>query len=103
MLVLLLTETKPNFRNMSNLYFVSVLIILVTSRQNIILIAFIKDARSIYLYPYSRSQRMQYVKYTKKITLQKDLQNCVTNNVFLDKTKNTQQQPNKTSNIKTLA
>jgi len=35
-----------------------------------------------------------------KLTLQRELQNVVTNNVFLDKT---QQQQNKKSNIKTLA
>ena len=35
-----------------------------------------------------------------KLTLQKELQNFVTNNVFLDKK---QQQQNKRSNIKTLA
>jgi len=38
-----------------------------------------------------------------KLTLQKALQNCVTNNMFLDKKVKTQQQQNKKSNIKTLA
>ena len=45
-----------------------------------------KDARSVSLYPYNRSQIVQYCKYTKKtITLQKELQNFVINNVLLDK------------------
>jgi len=38
-----------------------------------------------------------------KLTLQKKLQNCVTNNVFLDKKVKAQQQQNKKSNIKPLA
>jgi len=38
-----------------------------------------------------------------KLTLQKELQTFVTNNVFLDKKVITQQQQNKKSNIKTLA
>ena len=46
---------------------------------------------------------MQYVKYTKNLTLQKELQTFVTNNVILDKPVKTQQQQNKKSNMKTLA
>jgi len=38
-----------------------------------------------------------------KLTLQKELQTFVTNNVFLDKQVKTKQQQNKKSNIKTLA
>jgi len=38
-----------------------------------------------------------------KLTLPKDLQNIVTNNVFMDKKVKTQQQQNKKSNLKTLA
>jgi len=38
-----------------------------------------------------------------KLTVQKKFQNCVTNNVFLNKKVNTQQQQNKISNIKTVA
>jgi len=38
-----------------------------------------------------------------KLTLDKELQSLVTNNVFLDKKVKTQPQQNKTSNIKTLA
>ena len=37
-----------------------------------------------------------------KLTLYKDLQTFVTNNVFLDKKVKTQEQQNKKSNIKTL-
>jgi len=40
---------------------------------------------------------------TNKLTLQKKLHNFVTNNVFLDTKEKSQQQQNKTSNIKTLA
>jgi len=39
----------------------------------------------------------------KQLTLQKELQKFVTNNVLLDKKKKTQKQQNKKSNIKTLA
>jgi len=42
----------------------------------------LKDAKSVSLYPYNRSQILQYVKYTKKLTLNKELQNFETNNVF---------------------
>jgi len=38
-----------------------------------------------------------------KLTLQKDLQNCVTNSVFDGQKVKTQQQQNRKSNIKTLA
>jgi len=38
-----------------------------------------------------------------KLLLQRDLQNCVTNNVFMDKKVKTQQQQKRKSNIKTLA
>jgi len=38
-----------------------------------------------------------------KLSLQRDLQNFVTNNVFMDKKVKTQQQQNKKSNTKTLA
>ena len=51
----------------------------------------LKDARSVSLYPYNQSQIF--------LTLQKELQHFVTNNVFLDKTIKTQQQ-NKAYNIK---
>jgi len=34
---------------------------------------FIKDARSVSLYPYNRSQILQYVKYTKKINIAKEI------------------------------
>jgi len=44
-----------------------------------------KDAISVSLYPYNRSQILQYVRYTKKLTLQKELQHFVTNNELLDK------------------
>ena len=44
-----------------------------------------KDARIVSLYPYNQSQILQNVKYNKKLTLQKDLQNFVTNSVFMDK------------------
>ena len=38
---------------------------------------------SVSLYSYTRSEILQYVKYTKILTLQNELQNVVTNNVFL--------------------
>jgi len=50
----------------------------------------IKDDRSVSLNPFNRSQILQYVKCTKKITLHVKFQNVVTNNVLLDKkSKNT--------------
>ena len=71
-----------------------------SNKQTVHKFAF-KDARSVSLYPYNQSQILQQVKYTNKLTLQKELQNVVTNNVFLEKKKH-QQNQNK-SNIKTLA
>jgi len=35
----------------------------------------LKDARSVSLYPYNRSQILQYVKYTKKINIVKGIAN----------------------------
>ena len=35
----------------------------------------IKDARSVSLYPYNRSQILQYVKYTKQINVSKEIAN----------------------------
>ena len=62
-----------------------------------------KDARSISLYPYNRSQIMQYVKYTKSINITKGIAKlCDKKYVFGQKEKN-QQQQNKKSNIKTHA
>jgi len=49
---------------------------------------------SVSLSPYNRSQILQYVKYTKILTLHNKLKNFVTNNVFLDKKVKTQQQQN---------
>ena len=48
---------------------------------------YFKDARSVSLYPYNQSQNWQKFKYgiINKLTLQKDLQNFVTNSVFMDK------------------
>jgi len=53
-----------------------------------------KDAMSVSFSPYNRSQILQYVKYTKILTLHNKLQNFVTNNLFLDKKVKTQQQQN---------
>jgi len=50
----------------------------------------VKDASSVSLYPYLRSQILQYViSKLNKLTLYKELQTFVTNNVFLTKSKNT--------------
>jgi len=38
-------------------------------------IVYIKDARSVSLYPYNQSQILQYVKYTKKINIVKEIAN----------------------------
>ena len=55
-----------------------------------------KDARSVSLYPYTRSQILQYVKYIlNKLTLLKDLQTFVTNKVFVHETVKTQEQQTK--------
>ena len=62
----------------------------------------LKDPSSVSLYPYNRSQKLQYVYVLNALTLQKKLQTVVTNNVFLDKKVKPQQQQNKKSNIKTL-
>jgi len=65
-----------------------------------------KDARSVSLFPYKRSQSFYYIcmlSILNKLTLYKELQTFVTNYVFLDKKVKTQQQQNKKSNIKTLA
>jgi len=45
----------------------------------------IKDARSVSLYPYIRSQILQMLSILNKLTLKKDLQKFVTNKVLLDK------------------
>jgi len=44
------------------------------------------------MYPFNWSQILQYVRLIKKLTLQKKLQNYVTNNVFWGKNKLRQQQ-----------
>ena len=62
-----------------------------------------KDARSASLYPNNRSQILQCAKYTNKLTMQKEMQNFVANNVFWDKKKKTLHQETKNSNIKTIA
>jgi len=43
-----------------------------------------KDARSVSLYAYDRSQISQYVKYTKWINIEKGIEKFVTNNVLLN-------------------
>jgi len=61
-----------------------------------------KGARSVSLYPYNRSQILQYVKYTKYIKITKGIAKlCEKRCVFGQKVK-TQQQQNKKCNIKTL-
>jgi len=56
---------------------------------------------SVTLYPYNQSQTLLSILH--KLTLQNELPNFVTNNVFLDKKVKIQQQPDpKKSNIKTL-
>jgi len=58
----------------------------------------------LYLYTLIISHKFgNMLSILNKLTLQKELQTFVTNNVFLDKKGKTQQQQNKTSNIKTLA
>jgi len=47
--------------------------------------AIFKNARSVSLYPYNRSQLTQKSVLLNKLTLQKELQNCVTKNVFWTK------------------
>ena len=66
----------------------------------------LKDARSVSLRLYTliishKSSNM--LRILNKLTLYKELQTFVTNNVFWDKKVKTQQQQNKKSNIKTLA
>ena len=46
--------------------------------------------------PYNRSQILQYVKYTKKIKLQKELGKNVTITVFLDTKNNNNKTKNQT-------
>jgi len=54
---------------------------------NSILTSFLllKDARSVSLYPYNRSQILQLVKLTKLINIAKGIAKCLINNVFLGK------------------
>ena len=61
-----------------------------------------KDPRSVSLYPYYRSNILQYVTFTKKVTLQKQLLNLWQIMCFWTKKWNTQQQQNKKSNLKPL-
>ena len=55
-----------------------------------------KDARSVYLYPYNRSQILEYVTYTTNINIAKGLQNSVTNNVFSTRLNTTKTKQNQT-------
>ena len=50
---------RYNINNIVCMYFCN------CSNQFIIFVSLIKDARSVSLYPYNRSQILQYVKYTK--------------------------------------
>jgi len=45
----------------------------------------LKDDWSVSVYPYNRSQILQYVRYTKQINIAKGIAKFVTNNVLLDK------------------
>jgi len=59
-----------------------------------IYLSIVKDARSVSLYPYNRSKSCNMFSILNKVTLQKKLQNVLTNNknyVFGQKSKNTQQ------------
>jgi len=58
----------------------------------------------LYLYTLIISHKSyNMLRIQNKLTLFKELQTFVTNNVFLDKKVKTQEQQNKKSNIKTLA
>ena len=61
-----------------------------------------KDARSVSLYPYNRSQICQYVKNTKSVNIEKEMANFLTNKVFLNK-KLKHNNNNTKKNIKPLA
>jgi len=68
----------------------SALIVVHVPLINIIILAqylylLVKDARSVSLYPYNQSQICKMLSKLNELTLQKDLQNIVTNNVFMDK------------------
>jgi len=58
---------------------------------------------SLYLYTLIISHKScKILSILKELTLQKDLQNIVTNKVFFGQKLKTQQQQNKKSNLKTL-
>jgi len=71
-------------------------------QQAIMLKLHIKDARSVSLYSYKRSQILKRVRYTKSINIANGIAKlCDKKCVFRQKVK-TQQQQNKISNIQTL-
>jgi len=57
-----------------------------------------KDAKSVSWHPYNQSQILQYIKYTKEITIPKG---CFVNNDFFTKLKTQQQQNKNICNILT--
>ena len=59
----------------------------------------IKDARSVFLYPYKRSQILQYVKYTKWIKIAKEIAKCCDKKSVFAKKVKTQQQQNKNQTL----
>jgi len=63
----------------------------------------LKDARSVFWYPYDRSQILQYVKYTKSINITKVIAKLCDKKYVLGQKKKNQQEQAKQSNIKTLA
>ena len=66
-------------------------------------VEFVLKLLGLYLYSYIISHKTcKMLSIVNKLTLQKDLQNIVTNKVFFGQKLKTQQQQNKKSNLKTL-
>ena len=53
---------------------------------------YIKDARSVSLYPYNRSQILQHVKHTTSINITKEIAKFCDNVFWIKKVKTQQQQ-----------